>query len=78
MAYVARALEIDESRGVIKVVADTQTEKILSASVLGFEGGELMTMLQMAMMGGLSYKVLQDGIFSHPGLGESLNNLWAM
>ena len=78
MAYVARALEIDESRGVIKVVVDTQTEKILSASVLGFEGGELMTMLQMAMMGGLSYKVLQDGVFSHPGLGESLNNLWAM
>lgn len=47
MAYVARALEIDESRGVIKAIVHMETKKILGAAILGIEGGELMTMLQV-------------------------------
>jgi pyruvate/2-oxoglutarate dehydrogenase complex dihydrolipoamide dehydrogenase (E3) component len=39
-------------------------------------GGELMSMIEIAMMGDLPYTVLRDGIFSHPTLAESLNNLF--
>jgi pyruvate/2-oxoglutarate dehydrogenase complex dihydrolipoamide dehydrogenase (E3) component len=47
MAYVARALEMDESRGMMKVIVHLETKKILGAAILGIEGGELMTMLQV-------------------------------
>lgn len=76
MAYVARALEMDESRGVMKAIVHAQTKRILGAAILGIEGGELMTMLQIAMMGNVTYDELQDTIFAHPTLAESLNNLW--
>jgi pyruvate/2-oxoglutarate dehydrogenase complex dihydrolipoamide dehydrogenase (E3) component len=76
MNYVARALEIDETRGFLKVIVDDRTEKILGAAVLGVEGGEVMSMLQLAMMGKLKYSKLRDGIFAHPTLAESLNNLF--
>jgi pyruvate/2-oxoglutarate dehydrogenase complex dihydrolipoamide dehydrogenase (E3) component len=42
----------------------------------GIEGGEIMAMLQIAMMAGLLYTTLRDGIFAHPTLAESLNNLF--
>jgi pyruvate/2-oxoglutarate dehydrogenase complex dihydrolipoamide dehydrogenase (E3) component len=76
MNYVARALEIDETRGFLKVIVDDRTERILGAAVLGVEGGEVMSMLQLAMMGKLKFSKLRDGIFAHPTLAESLNNLF--
>jgi pyruvate/2-oxoglutarate dehydrogenase complex dihydrolipoamide dehydrogenase (E3) component len=42
------------------------------------EGGELMAMLSIAMMGKLPYSVLQNAVFAHPTLAESLNNLFGM
>jgi pyruvate/2-oxoglutarate dehydrogenase complex dihydrolipoamide dehydrogenase (E3) component len=76
MTSVARALEVDESRGFLKVVVDAETEEILGATVLGLEGGEVMTVLQMAMMGRLKYSAVRDAVFAHPTLAESLNNLF--
>lgn len=66
MDHVARAIEVGESRGFIKVVVDADAEHILGAAVLGMEGGEIMSMLQIAMMGTLPYTALRDGIFPHP------------
>jgi pyruvate/2-oxoglutarate dehydrogenase complex dihydrolipoamide dehydrogenase (E3) component len=77
MSYVARALEVDESRGFMKALVDPQTQEIVGAAVLGIEGGELMAMLEIAMLGHLPYTVLRDGVFAHPTLAESLNNLFA-
>jgi pyruvate/2-oxoglutarate dehydrogenase complex dihydrolipoamide dehydrogenase (E3) component len=76
MTWVARALEMDESRGLMKAVVDADTEEILGATVLGVEGGEVMTVIQMAMMGHLKYSVLQSAVIAHPTLSESLNNLF--
>jgi pyruvate/2-oxoglutarate dehydrogenase complex dihydrolipoamide dehydrogenase (E3) component len=76
MNYVARALEMDESRGFMKAVVDADTNQILGAAVLGIEGGEIMAILQMAIMGKVPYTVLRDGVFAHPTLVESLNNLF--
>jgi len=77
MSHVARALEVDEPRGIMKAVVDAETDKILGCAVLGIEGGELMAMVEIAMMGGLPYTALRDGIFAHPTLAESFNNLFA-
>ena len=77
MNYVARALEVDESRGFMKAVVDASTGQILGCSVLGIEGGEIMAVLQMAMMGKVPYTVLRDAVFAHPTLAESLNNLFS-
>lgn len=77
MSYVARALEMDESRGVMKVLVDPETRQLLGATILGIEGGELMAMLQLAMMGNLPYDRLRDAVFAHPTLAESLNNLFS-
>ena len=76
MDYVARALEVDETRGFMKAVVDADTKQILGCAVLGIEGGEIMAILEVAMMGKLPYTALRDGIFAHPTLAESLNNLF--
>src|SRR5262245_33914822 len=77
MNYVARALEVDESRGFMKATVDAGSGKILGCSVLGIEGGEIMSMLEIAMMGNLTCHQLHNAIFAHPTLAESLNNLFA-
>jgi pyruvate/2-oxoglutarate dehydrogenase complex dihydrolipoamide dehydrogenase (E3) component len=77
MDYVARALEVDESRGFMKAVVDADTGQILGCAILGIEGGEIMSMLEIAMMGHVPYTVLRDAVFAHPTLAESLNNLFS-
>ena len=77
MSHVARALETDETRGFLKALVDKETQQILGAAVLGIEGGEIMTMLQLAMMGSLPFTTLRDATFAHPTLAESLNNLFS-
>ena len=76
MTSVARATETGETRGFMKAVVDAGSGQILGAAVLGIEGGEIMSMLELAMMGKLTHTVLHDAIFAHPTLAESLNNLF--
>jgi pyruvate/2-oxoglutarate dehydrogenase complex dihydrolipoamide dehydrogenase (E3) component len=76
MSFVARALEVDETRGFMKAIVDAETDQILGAAVLGIEGGEIMSMLELAMMGKLPFTRLRDAVFAHPTLAESLNNLF--
>jgi len=77
MRRVARAEEVDETRGFMKAVVDGDNQQILGGAILGLEGGELMSMLEIAMYGKLPYSVLRDAIFAHPTLAESFNNLFA-
>jgi len=76
MAYVARAAERDETRGFMKALVDPATGRILGATILGIEGGEMMSQIELAMMGGLPYTALRDAVFAHPTLAESWNNLF--
>lgn len=76
MTHVARALEVDETRGLMKVVVDADTQQMLGCAIFGMEGGEVMSMIQIAMMGRVPYTVLQNAVFAHPTLAESLNNLF--
>jgi pyruvate/2-oxoglutarate dehydrogenase complex dihydrolipoamide dehydrogenase (E3) component len=75
MSHVARALETDETRGLMKLILDADTKQILGCAILGIEGGEVMSMIQIAMMGRMPYTALRDAIFAHPTLAESLNNV---
>jgi pyruvate/2-oxoglutarate dehydrogenase complex dihydrolipoamide dehydrogenase (E3) component len=77
MSYVARAIEVDETRGFMKAIVDADTDQILGCAILGVEGGEIAAMLQIAMMGEVRYTTLRDTVFSHPTLSESLNTLFA-
>ncbi len=76
MENVARALETDEPRGVMKAVVDAGSDRILGAAILGVEGGEIMSIIQTAMMAGLPYQTLRDAPYAHPAFAESLNNLF--
>lgn len=76
MQYVARALETDETRGRMKAVVNKKTGQILGFTCLGIEGGELMSVVQMAMMGNVKWWHLRDAVFAHPTIAECLNNLW--
>lgn len=78
MTSVARALEVDETRGFMKAVVDAETVEILGAAILGIEGGEVMSVLETAIMGNLPYTALRDATYAHPTLAESLNNLFMM
>ena len=77
MSYVARAIEMGETRGFMKAVIDAETNRILGGAVLGIEGGEIMAMIQIAMIGDLPYTALRDAVFAHPTLAESLNTLFS-
>jgi pyruvate/2-oxoglutarate dehydrogenase complex dihydrolipoamide dehydrogenase (E3) component len=76
MNRVARAIETGDTRGLMKAIVDKKTKLILGAAVVGTEGGEIMTVLQMAMMGKITYTQIREGIFAHPTYSESLNNLF--
>jgi pyruvate/2-oxoglutarate dehydrogenase complex dihydrolipoamide dehydrogenase (E3) component len=76
MDWVARALEVGEPRGFMKAVVDAETDQILGCAVFGIEGGELMSMMEIAMLARLPYPALRDAVFAHPLLAESLNNLF--
>jgi pyruvate/2-oxoglutarate dehydrogenase complex dihydrolipoamide dehydrogenase (E3) component len=76
MNHVARAIEANKTTGFLKVLVEPNSGKILGAACLAEEGGELMAMLQIAMMGNLNYTQLRDGIFSHPTYAEAFNNLF--
>jgi len=75
MSHVSRALELAEARGFMKAVVDAGTDQILGAALLGIEGGEIVGIIQMAMVGRVPYTAIKELVFSHPTLSEALNNL---
>ncbi|MBB6238367.1 pyruvate/2-oxoglutarate dehydrogenase complex dihydrolipoamide dehydrogenase (E3) component [Pedobacter sp. AK013] len=76
MSYVARGIETNETLGLMKAIVDADSKKILGAAVLASEGGEIMSVLQMAMEGDITYDRIRYCVFAHPTYSESLNNLF--
>ena len=70
MTHVARAIERDETAGIMKIVVDASTDRILGASILSSEGGELVQILGTMMLAGQPYTLLKDAIYIHPTLAE--------
>jgi pyruvate/2-oxoglutarate dehydrogenase complex dihydrolipoamide dehydrogenase (E3) component len=78
MSAVVRAIETGETRGFMKAVVDSGSGQILGCAVLGAEGGEIMTIIQVAMLGQLTHSAMANAILGHPLLAEGLNTLFAM
>ncbi|HMF15586.1 MAG TPA: mercuric reductase, partial [Gemmataceae bacterium] len=70
MAWVARAIERDETVGLMKVVVDAETDQILGATILSSEGGELVQILGFVMLAGALYTLLKGAVYIHPTLAE--------
>jgi pyruvate/2-oxoglutarate dehydrogenase complex dihydrolipoamide dehydrogenase (E3) component len=77
MGAVIRAIETGETRGFMKAVIDADSGQILGCAVLGSEGGEIMSTIQVAMLGKLTYTDMADAIFTHPLLAEGLTTLFS-
>lgn len=73
---ITRGLEIGDPQGLWKAIVDKDSGLILGASIICSEGGEIATVIQMAMQGGVKGVDLASAIFSHPTYSESLNTLF--
>ena len=72
-AAVPRARTLGRTEGFYKVMVDADTDEILGAAVIGPEASEVVTSVQMAMLGGLTWRQVRDAVITHPTMGEGLN-----
>ena len=75
MTSVARAIERDETAGLMKLVVDASNDMILGASILAPEGGELVQILSTLMLAKQPYTLLKGAIYVHPTLAEGFFGL---
>jgi pyruvate/2-oxoglutarate dehydrogenase complex dihydrolipoamide dehydrogenase (E3) component len=61
----------------MKAVIDAGNGQILGCAILGSEGGEIMTMVQVAVLGKLTDTAMANAIFTHPLLAEGPDTLFA-
>jgi pyruvate/2-oxoglutarate dehydrogenase complex dihydrolipoamide dehydrogenase (E3) component len=74
---IPRAVTTGETKGLLKAVIDRKTDRILGCSLFCHNAGEVMSVVQMAMIGGVPYTQVRDTVFTHPTMAESLNLLFA-
>ena len=72
MAADLRTRTLSETRGFMKALIDTKSDRILGFTVFGVDGGEIMGAVQIAMIAGLPYTGLRDAVLTHPTLLEGL------
>jgi pyruvate/2-oxoglutarate dehydrogenase complex dihydrolipoamide dehydrogenase (E3) component len=77
MVAVLRTRTLSETRGFMKALIDSQSDRILGFTVFGVEAGEIMASVQIAMIAGLPYTALRDAILTHPTLLEGLVGLFS-
>jgi pyruvate/2-oxoglutarate dehydrogenase complex dihydrolipoamide dehydrogenase (E3) component len=75
MTYVARAIERGETAGLMKLVVDASNDRILGASILASEGGELVQILGTLMLAKQPYTLLKGAVYIHPTLAEGFFSL---
>jgi probable pyridine nucleotide-disulfide oxidoreductase len=76
VAAIPRAKTRHDTTGSWKAVVDADTDQILGAALFGTDAGEVISVLQMAMLGGMPYQRVRDAVITHPTMGEGLNLLF--
>lgn len=76
MANVFRAITMSETRGFMKALIETTSDRILGFTMFGEGAGDVMTTVQMMMLVGQPYTVLRDAVITHPTLPEGLTQLF--
>jgi pyruvate/2-oxoglutarate dehydrogenase complex dihydrolipoamide dehydrogenase (E3) component len=77
MTAVLRTRTIDETRGFMKALIEANGDRILGFTMIGPEAGEVMAVVEMAMLAGLPHTALRDAILTHPTMAEGLNALFS-
>ena len=77
LKMVLRSRTMSETRGLMKAVVAADSDRILGFTMLGAEAGEVMAVVQTAMLSGMPYTGLRDAIIAHPTMSEGLNALFA-
>ncbi len=75
MSSVSRAIERDETAGLMKIIVDAQSDRILGAAILGSEGGETVQILGAMILAGAPYTVLKGAVYIHPTMAEGFFGL---
>ena len=75
MSFVARAIERDETGGLMKIIVDASNDRILGASILSSEGGELVQILGALILADVPYTLLKGAVYIHPTLAEGFFEL---
>lgn len=78
VAAIPRARVMNDTRGVLKAVVDSETKQILGVSLLCVDSHEMINIIKTVMDAGLPYTTLRDQIFTHPSMSESLNDLFSL
>ena len=68
-----RAKTLGRTKGFLKIISDARTDLILGAAIIGAEASEVVTSIQMAMLGGLRWQQVRDAVITHPTMSEGLN-----
>jgi pyruvate/2-oxoglutarate dehydrogenase complex dihydrolipoamide dehydrogenase (E3) component len=72
-----RATTMSETRGFLKALVDVDSDRILGFTGVGVDVGEVLSSVQLAMIGGLPYTALRDAMLTHPTLVEGLIPLFS-
>ena len=76
MDAVLRARTLSETRGFLKALIEAESDRILGFTAFGPEAGEVMAVVQVAMLAGLPYTALRDAVLTHPTMAEGLAALF--
>jgi pyruvate/2-oxoglutarate dehydrogenase complex dihydrolipoamide dehydrogenase (E3) component len=72
---VARAIEVDERAGLLKVLVDPATERVLGAAIVGAEAGELVHVFVALMQAKASARAIVEAEFVHPTFAEGVQSV---
>jgi pyruvate/2-oxoglutarate dehydrogenase complex dihydrolipoamide dehydrogenase (E3) component len=76
MSGVRRTATTDETQGFMKALVAASDDRILGFTMIGAEAGEVMAVVQTAMLAELPYPKLRDAILAHPTMAEGLGSLF--
>jgi pyruvate/2-oxoglutarate dehydrogenase complex dihydrolipoamide dehydrogenase (E3) component len=77
MLAILRTRTLSETRGFMKALIDTESDRILGFTAFGVAAGEIMASVQIAILAGLPYTALRDAVLTHPTLLEGLIPLFS-
>ncbi|NJO40126.1 MAG: FAD-dependent oxidoreductase [Cyanobacteria bacterium RU_5_0] len=75
MAHIARGIEWGHDLGFYRMVIDRDTNKILGATLVGYETAELVHVFLSLMEAGATWQLLERSVHIHPTYGEALPSL---
>lgn len=75
VAQIARGIEWGHDLGFYRMVVDQDTDKILGATLVGYETAELVHVFLSLIEAGATWQLLEQSVHIHPTYGEALPSL---